>query len=56
MKVKHSRRYYLHRKIKEKGFKFCAHTRTVFFNGEVEDKHIKRLQKEFGYNIQTFIE
>ncbi|MDB0601094.1 hypothetical protein PL373_08030 [Tenacibaculum maritimum] len=57
MKTSNSKRYYLHRKIKEKGIKYNPFLRTVYWawNQTLEDNHVLRLRDEYNYSVQTEI-
>lgn len=52
-----SKRYYLHRVIKKKGFRYSARKKTIYikWDAEITDKHVMRLVNEFRYSVQTYI-
>lgn len=49
---KNNRRYYLHRKIREQGFRLNTKSRTILVQANKPDslsKQVERLKSEFGY-------
>jgi len=55
---KNNRRYYLHRQIKKKGVRYNPALKTVYwpFNQPLNNSHVKTLQCDFDYSVQTEIE
>ena len=52
-----NRRYYLHSKIKKKGYRYSSILKTVYIPYDLEniDNNVLELQKKFNYSIQTEI-
>ncbi len=52
-----SKRYYLHRCLKKKNYRYSSQKKTVFlgFDEDLKDRHILRLKNEFNYAVQLEI-
>ena len=56
--MSYNRRYYLHQKIKEAGFRYLAISKTIFMpfhKDPKNNKHVVYLVSEYSYQIQTEI-
>lgn len=54
MKNKRNQKYYLHRKVKEEGYRVASRKKTIYahFTNVNFSKYIRKLQDEFGYVVQ----
>ena len=55
--TKRNRRYYLHKKVRERGLSLSVKNRTIYvpWNANALPKHAEMLRNEYHYSIQTEI-